>query len=339
VLVVGALSAEQVTTLKSNGYGYIAMDAGSVYSDYNGTTNPHTGAYNELYPYQAGVYEYDSGALMGWAWGISRIIDAIKNDAEGANQYNLAWNQTAVTGVSRNGKAAALAAAFDSRVAIAAPSDPGSGLTGFRNPTEGEMFTYNVPSGADQIYSLNEPLKRAIGNPSEAAWFTSVAQQLYPDNPYHSPFDMHALPALVAPRPFILWTGEAQQSWLGSPSSVLSMRAGRELYEFLGAGGNIGWIVRDAAHANQDRNLPDLIAIMDQAFGRSKTLTRRYFGSLAGTGGVALDGSGLIYPEETFASIADGARLRGAAHRRLLLTAGRDAELELAGSPEHAVFR
>jgi hypothetical protein len=62
VLVVGALSAEQVTTLVSNGYGYIAMDTGSVYSDYNGTTNPHTGAYNELYQYQAGVYEYDSGA-------------------------------------------------------------------------------------------------------------------------------------------------------------------------------------------------------------------------------------------------------------------------------------
>jgi hypothetical protein len=304
VLVVGALSAEQVSTLVASGYGYIAMDTGSVYSDFNGTTNPHTGAYNELYPYQAGVYSRDSGALMGWAWGISRIIDAIKNDAEGANQYNLAWNQTAVTGVSRNGKAAALAAAFDSRVAIAAPSDPGSGLTGFRNLTEGEMFTYNVPVGTDQIYSLNETLQRAIGNPSEAAWFTSVAQQFYPGNPYHSPFDMHALPALVAPRPFILWSGEAQQAWLGSPSSVLSMQAGQELYEFLGAGANIAWIVRDAAHANQDRDLPDLIAIMDQAFGRSKTLTRRYFASLAGAGSAALDGSGLIYPEATFASIA-----------------------------------
>jgi hypothetical protein len=304
VLVVGALSTEQVTTLTSNGYGYIAMDTGSVYSDWNGTTNPHTGAYNELYPYQAGVYEYDSGALMGWAWGISRIIDAIKNDAEGANQYNLAWNQTAVTGVSRNGKAAALAAVFDDRVAIAAPSDPGSGLTGFRNLTEAEMFTYNVPAGCNQIYSLNETLQRAIGNQSEAAWFTSKAQEFYPDSALHSPLDMHALPALVAPRPFILWTGEAQQAWLGSPSSVLSLQAGQELYEFLGAGGNIAWIVRDAAHANQDRDLPDLIAIMDQAFGRSKTLTRRYFASLAGAGGAALDGSGLIYPTATFASIA-----------------------------------
>jgi hypothetical protein len=309
VLVVGSLSAEQVTTLKDNGYGYIAMDTGSVYSDYNGTTNPHTGAYNQLYPYQAGVYEFDSGALMGWAWGISRIVDAIKNDAEGANQYNLDWRSTAVTGVSRNGKAAALAGAFDDRIAITAPSDPGGGgLTGFRNLTDGEMFTYNVPSGANQIYSLNETTQRAIGNQSESAWFTSEALKFFPDNSDHSPFDLHAVAALVAPRPFILWTGEAQQAWLGSPSAVLSLQAGKEAYELLGAGGNIAWIVRDAQHANQDRDLPDLIAIMDKTFGRAETLTRRYFATLAGANGAALDGSGVIYPEATFASIADMSR-------------------------------
>jgi hypothetical protein len=55
VLVVGGLSAQQVTTLKQNGYAYISMNTGSVYSD--GGNNPHTGAYNELYPYQAGTYE------------------------------------------------------------------------------------------------------------------------------------------------------------------------------------------------------------------------------------------------------------------------------------------
>lgn len=309
VLVVGGLSAEQVSTLKTNGYGYVAMNTGSVYSD--GANNPHTGAYNELYPYQAGVYEFDSGALMGWAWGISRIVDAIKNDAAGANRYNLDWRATAVTGVSRNGKAAAMAAAFDARIAIAAPSDPGGGgLTGFRARTESEMFTYNVPVGEDQIYSLNELCQRAIGNPSESAWFSSKAQDFVPDKSDHAPFDLHAVAALVAPRPFILWTGEAQQAWLGSPSSVLSMQAAKEAYELLGAGDDIGWVVRDAKHANQDRDLPDLIAIMDRTFGRRNTLTRRYFASLADTKGksAALDGSGVIYPEATFASIADMTR-------------------------------
>jgi hypothetical protein len=304
VLVVGGLSAEQVTTLKQNGYGYIAMNTASVYSDFSGNTNPHTGAYNQLYPYQVGVYEFDSGALMGWAWGISRIVDAIKNDAQGANLYNLDWKSTAVTGVSRNGKAAALAGAFDERIAITAPSDPGGGgLTGWRNLTESEMFTYNVPVNANQVYSLNEHVNRAVGNPSESAWFTSKAQDFVPDKAVHSPFDLHVVAALVAPRPFILWTGEAQQSWLGSPSSVLSMRAGKAAYDLLGSGDNIGWIVRDAQHANQDRDLPDLIAVMDKTFGRSKTLTRRFFASLAGANNAALDGSGVIYPAKTFDSI------------------------------------
>jgi hypothetical protein len=303
VLVVGGLSSQQVATLKANGYGYISMNTGSVYSD--GGNNPHTGAYNQLYPYHAGTYSNDSGALMGWAWGISRIIDAIKNDGAGANQFNLDWRSTAVTGVSRNGKAAAMAAAFDERIAVAAPSDPGGGgLTGFRNLTEGQMFTYNVAVGADQIYSRNETVQRAIGNPSESAWFSSKAMDFVPDKADHSPFDLHAVAALVAPRPFILWTGEAQQSWLGSPSSVLSMQGAKEVYELLGAGDNIAWVVRDAQHANQDRDLPDLIAIMDKTFGRRTTLTRRYFASLSGANGAAKDGSGVIRPEVTFASIA-----------------------------------
>ncbi|HZM84737.1 MAG TPA: hypothetical protein VFC19_54135 [Candidatus Limnocylindrales bacterium] len=303
VLVVGTLPTQQVTTLKRNGYAYIAMDTGSVYSD--GGNNPHTGAYNQLYPYQAGIYTNDSGTLMGWAWGISRIVDAMKNDAEGSNRFNLAWGKTAVTGVSRNGKAAALAAAFDNRIAIAAPSDPGGGgLTGFRDLTEGQMFTYNVPNGFDQIYSRNETVQRAIGNPDESAWFSSKARGFVPDKAAHAPFDLHAVAALVAPRPFLLWTGEAQQSWLGSPSSVLSMQAAQEAYEFLGAGGNIGWIVRDAAHANQDRDLPDLIAVMDKTFGRRNTLTRRHFDTLVGSNGAARDGSGVIRPEANFDSVA-----------------------------------
>ncbi|WNB86066.1 hypothetical protein [Cellulomonas sp. ATA003] len=298
VLTVGGLSAQQVTTLKANGYAYVSMNTGSVYSD----SAAHTGAYNELYPYRAGTYEYDSGTLLGWAWGISRIVDAIKNDAEAANSRDLAWDQTAVTGVSRNGKAAVLAAAFDERIAVAAPSDPGGGgLSGFRYSTEGQMFTYDTPDGFDGIYSRNETVLRAMGMPY---WFTSKALDFRPDKAEHAPFDLHAVAALVAPRPLITWTGEAQQAWLNSPSTVVSLQAAREAYELLGAGDDIAWVVRDAAHANQDRDLPDLVAIMDREFGRSDTLTRRHLATLAEPDGSAKDGSGVIYPEATFDSIA-----------------------------------
>ncbi|MBO0835256.1 MAG: hypothetical protein J2P28_07020, partial [Actinobacteria bacterium] len=48
--------------------------------------------------------------------------------------------------------------------------------------------------------------------------------------------------------------------------------------------------------------------IMDKTFGRRKTLTRRFFASLAGANNAALDGSGVIYPTKTFSSIFDMTR-------------------------------
>jgi hypothetical protein len=298
VICIGALPAQQVATLKACGYAYISLNTASVYSDDG--NNPHTGAYNELYPYSAGNYEFDSGTLMGWSWGLSRVIDALKNSPD----LNVAWDKTAVTGCSRNGKAAVLAAAFDERVAVAAPSDPGGGgLSGFRYSTEGKLW-----SGAGEIYSRNESTQRAIANPDESAWFCSNAQSFTGVNYNKAPFDMHAVAALVAPRPLICWTGEALQAWLNSPSTVLNMKAAKEVYEFLGAGGNIAWVARDGAHANQDRDLPDLIAIMDITFGKRETLTRRSFDTLKKEDGSAIDGSGVIFPEETFNNIAEFSR-------------------------------
>jgi hypothetical protein len=125
VITIGRLPEEQVLTLKQNGYAYISMNTASVYSD----NKEYKGAYNELFKKKAGVYEYDSGALMGWAWGVSRVIDALIN----GTALNIDGRKTAVTGCSRNGKAALLAAAFDERVSVAVPCDSGaSGLTGFR---------------------------------------------------------------------------------------------------------------------------------------------------------------------------------------------------------------
>jgi hypothetical protein len=47
---------------------------------------------------------------------------------------------------------------------------------------------------------------------------------------------------------------------------------------------------------------------MDKTFGRSKTLTRRFFASLAGANNAAKDGSGVIYPEKTYRSVNDMSR-------------------------------
>ena len=65
-------------------------------------------------------------------------------------------------------------------------------------------------------------------------------------------------------------------------------------------------IVRDQAHANQDRDLPDLIALMDRVFYGAGKLLRRFHASLTGPDGrLAADGSGAILPEKEFASLRE----------------------------------
>ena len=297
VIVIGGLPAEQIKTLKENGYAYISMNTGSVYSD----DGKNTGAYTTLYPKKAGEYEYDSGALMGWAWGVSRIIDGILNDPS----WNIDGYKTAVTGVSRNGKAALLAAAFDERVAVAAPCDSGAaGLTGFRFVNEGQLLgynTFNVHCEVNRIFSRNEKPVNTIGS---SHWLSSKARDFLPDKTERYPFDMHEVAALVAPRPLLAFTGENFE-WVNSVSTALTMEAVREVYEFLGAQDNLALIVRDGAHANQDRDLPFLIAVMDREFGRSDALRVRQFDSLKKPGKTgALDGNGVIYPEKNYSSIA-----------------------------------
>jgi hypothetical protein len=299
VIVIGGLSSEQVKTLKTNGYAYISMNTGSVYSD----NKAHTGAYNELYPYTAGVYEYDSGALMGWAWGVSRIIDALLNDPS----FNIDGRCIAVTGVSRNGKAALIAAAFDERVSIAVPCDSGAaGLTNFRFLNEGKLYGYNTygeHSQVNRVFSRNEKPINTIGG--DGHWLSSKAQDFITDKSQHIPFDMHEIAALVAPRPFIAFTGENFE-WVNSVSTAVTMAAVREVYEFLGAGDDLALLVRDAAHANQDRDLPFIIAIMDRVFGRCGGLTVKRFNSLMKPDSIeAIDGSGVIYPEKTYQKISE----------------------------------
>ena len=64
----------------------------------------------------------DTGTLMGWAWGISRVIDAL---AEAVPEIDT--TKVFITGHSRNGKATLVAGAFDERIALTVPSHSGTG--------------------------------------------------------------------------------------------------------------------------------------------------------------------------------------------------------------------
>src|SRR4029434_5672992 len=57
---------------------------------------------------------YDWGILAGWAWGASRVADFLETDR------SIDKTKLIITGASRNGKSAMVAAAFDDRLMGAA---------------------------------------------------------------------------------------------------------------------------------------------------------------------------------------------------------------------------
>ena len=342
LVCLGGLSEAQIVTLNENGYVYLSV---------NDATSPRNGEvakYEMLYPPvdtvvhhdldHLGDWPIDSGNLMHSGWMASRALDALENYEKLSPEEKAALNPnvilpridtfaSAITGCSNNGKRAIVGGVFDTgdggdtRFSVIAPSDPGGGgASGFRYPTEGQLFSYeppvqNSPGGVvvhDYAYGFNETTGRAIQNTGEDNWFCDRAQvfTLFPELAEHVPIDAHSLLAAFASaekqRYIVTWTGEGQDAWLNSPATVLNTWAAREVFEFLGQGENIAVIVRDQAHANQDRDMADLIAVMDRAFYGADTVLRKYHASLAGPDGLlAADGSGAILPAKEFRSLRE----------------------------------
>ncbi len=341
VIGIGGLSDAQGLTLTNNGYAYATVSDSanpdsnqlSVYEQVYPPIDPVVYNDNTI----VNDWARDTGDLMHSGWMASRFLDALENYKALSDEEKAAISDviipdidvysSAITGCSNNGKRAIIGGIFDTgdngktRFDIITASDSGGGgLTGYRYSTEGQLFSYLAPqtnSGANVVlhdypYGLNETMQRAIQNTGEDHWFADRAQILTvrPDLADNVPFDLHELVALFASssenRYFFTWTCEAQDAWSNSPATVLNIQAAKEVYEYLGQGDNIGVAVRDQAHANQDRDLPDLIAVMDHEYYGVETYTRKFFDTLTAGDGTtnAKDGSGTILPTKVFDSLA-----------------------------------
>lgn len=146
---------------------------------------------------------YDWGLLGGWAWGVSRIVDYLGTDPA------IDKSKLIVSGVSRTGKSALIAGAFDERIAMAAPVVTGGGGIGaYRFSGEGR-------GGKEGLGDM----MRKYPN-----WFSPHLRQFW-GHVDRLPFDQHWFLALMAPRPFIALEGvddqvslenAVKQSWLGA---------------------------------------------------------------------------------------------------------------------------
>ncbi|KAJ8483232.1 hypothetical protein ONZ45_g7877 [Pleurotus djamor] len=165
---------------------------------------------------------HSAGALMAWAWGVQRIIDAL----EITPAANIDLKRIGVTGCSRNGKGAVVAGAFDERIALTIPQESGSGgaaswrLSNFQQ-TQGQ----NVQTAPEIV--------------QENVWF-SPSFNSFVNQVNSMPIDHHSLAGMVAPRGLFVIENTSME-WLGALSTYGCQRATKLIFQALGATANMGY--------------------------------------------------------------------------------------------------
>jgi len=155
---------------------------------------------------------HSAGALMAWAWGVSRLIDAL----EKTPAANIDPNRLGVTGCSRNGKGALTVGAFDERIKLTIPQESGSGGSGSWRVSDWML------SQGQETQTLSEIVGENVWFRANFNQFSSAATKL--------PFDHHSIIGLVAPRAIliiendILWLGP-QSSWSGANAARMIWQA------------------------------------------------------------------------------------------------------------------
>jgi hypothetical protein len=181
---------------------------------------------------------YEWGILAGWAWGVSRIADYLVTDPA------IDRDKLIVTGASRTGKSAMVAAAFDERLAGAPVVTGGGGIGAYRFSGEGRGGREGLDLMTTKYPNWFSPHLRA---------FRGHTDRL--------PFDSHWFLALAAPRPFIALEGETDT--VSVPNAVRqSLLAARPAYALLGAPDRLG--VNYARHGHAFTG-EDWTALMDFA--------------------------------------------------------------------------
>ena len=172
-----------------------------------GADNPNYRT-NTFYPAYPG---YDWGVLLGWAWGLSRVVDYLET------QSFVDKSKIIALGHSRLGKLTMVASAFDDRISLGAPagsSGAGTGAYRFCGPGRG---------GKEGIEDMVRKFDYYFV--PELRGFTNQIYKL--------PFDAHWYVALTAPRPWISVEGTDDQNCV--PNAVKqTVMAAKPVYEFLG---------------------------------------------------------------------------------------------------------
>lgn len=192
---------------------------------------------------------YDWGILAGWAWGASRVADYLETDR------TIDKTKLIITGASRNGKSAMVAAAFDDRL-MGAPVVTGGGGVG--------AYRFAGPRRSETL----DVMQKKYPN-----WFSPNLHEFWGQRE-KLPFDQHWFLALAAPRPFLALEGMTDT--ISLPEAVRqSVLGALPAYALYGKQDRLGVNYANHGHAF---TAEDWTAIMDffDVHLRGKKIDRRF---------------------------------------------------------------
>jgi hypothetical protein len=196
----------------AKGWGYAVLIPGSVQADNGeGLTRGVIGLTNKGQPRKPD----DWGALRAWGWGASRALDYLETDT------SVNARQVGIEGLSRYGKAALVAMAYEPRLAIAFVGSSGEGGAKLSRRNFGEQVE-NLASTTEYHWMAGNFLKYAG-----------------PLTVNDLPVDAHELIALCAPRPVFVSSGaqEVEGGWVDAKGMFLGAVGAGPVYELLGKKG------------------------------------------------------------------------------------------------------
>lgn len=196
----------------ARGWGYALLLPNSIQADNGaGLTKGIIGLVNHGQPRKPD----DWGALRAWAWGASRALDYLETDPA------VDAKRVGISGLSRYGKAALVAMAYETRFALALVGSSGEGGAKLHRRYFGEQVE-NLTGSGEYHWMAGTFLK--YGGPLA---------------PCDLPVDAHELIALCAPRPVFISYGApsgrgAEGTWVDQRGSFMAAVAAGPAYRLLG---------------------------------------------------------------------------------------------------------
>jgi hypothetical protein len=224
----GATGSLPVDVFKKRGIATIVFTSSQIHSDgmMGGSATRTNGNFSKLYP------ESRAGSMIRWAWGVSRIIDAL----EALPDAMVDTKHLAISGCSYQGKIALYSGAFDERIALVLPHESGGGGT--------ISWRYS-----DMLEDRDKTEVENLHHAQGCVWYGELLGKYVPTSvsPNSLPFDQHELIGMIAPRA-VLCIESSKIARMGAEAARCSHLAARKIWTAMGVPDRMGATEENTDH-------------------------------------------------------------------------------------------